>query len=188
VGTVLPFAEDLTQAIESQLVGEGYIPCDGRALAKSDTEYQALYQVIGGSYSEDYTSFFVPDYRGRFLRGTDLGAGRDPDAGVRTSPNPGATKPETRETRWGRFNRPRSQDTPTATPAITTTRGVLPGGVRPMLLEDWPVDDDLVIGLERPGATVAPTTSTSRTRRTNPANRPPEPESTADIPANRLRW
>jgi microcystin-dependent protein len=93
VGTVLPFAEDLTQAIESQLVGEGYIPCDGRALAKSDTEYQALYQVIGGSYSEDYTSFFVPDYRGRFLRGTDLGAGRDPDAGVRTSPNPGATKP-----------------------------------------------------------------------------------------------
>jgi microcystin-dependent protein len=93
VGTVLPFAEDLTQAIESQLVSQGYIPCDGRALAKSDTEYQALYQVIGGSYGEDDTSFFVPDYRGRFLRGTDLGAGRDPDAATRTSPNPGATKP-----------------------------------------------------------------------------------------------
>lgn len=92
VGTVLPYAGEMTQSAADKLIAAGYVPCDGRALAKSDPQYKALYAAIGGAYGEDDTQFFVPDYRGRFLRGADLGTGRDPDAGSRTAPNPDTTR------------------------------------------------------------------------------------------------
>lgn len=92
IGTILPYAGDITTATTQTLISEGYVPCDGRALLLSLPQYKALYGVIGGAYGQDDTQFFVPDYRGRFLRGTDHGAGRDPDAASRTAPNPSATQ------------------------------------------------------------------------------------------------
>ena len=88
VGSILPYGGAITLATETDLINAGYIPCDGRALAKGTPKYAALYALIADSYGGDDNSFCVPDYRGRFLRGTDNGAGRDPDAQSRTSPNP----------------------------------------------------------------------------------------------------
>ncbi len=80
VGTIFPFAA------ESSLVPEGWLLCDGTALNKNDNpEYADLFDIIGtnwgGSTGED---FQVPDLRGNFLRGADLGAGNDPDYADRT--------------------------------------------------------------------------------------------------------
>ncbi len=41
------------------------------------------------------TTFNLPDYRGRFLRGVDQGAGRDPDATGRTAPATGGNTGDT---------------------------------------------------------------------------------------------
>lgn len=76
-GTVLPFA--------AATPAEGYLSCDG--LAVSRQTYKKLFQVIGTSFGEGdgSTTFNVPDFRGRFLRGWDNGAGNDPDRGSRTA-------------------------------------------------------------------------------------------------------
>lgn len=88
IGSILPYSGPFTQATESALISAGYIPCDGRAISQSDPQYQALYGQIANFYGADDKTFCVPDYRGRFLRGTDIGAGRDSDANTRTPPNP----------------------------------------------------------------------------------------------------
>ncbi len=58
----------------------GWILCDGRALSR--TANAALFAAIGIAHGtgDGVTTFNVPDLRGRFVRGTDRGAGRDPDA------------------------------------------------------------------------------------------------------------
>lgn len=50
-----------------------------------------MFDVIGTTAGQgnSASTFNVPDYRGRFLRGTDLGAGRDPDAAGRVAMNAG---------------------------------------------------------------------------------------------------
>ena len=64
----------------------GWLICDGRPLKR--LEYQALFKAIEtrhGNGSVDPRTgksitgfeFNLPDFRGRFLRGADLGAGRD---------------------------------------------------------------------------------------------------------------
>jgi Phage Tail Collar Domain len=94
IGSILPYSGQLTRDIEQTLISAGYIPCDGRELSLQDPQYSALYAQISTFYGGGGTAFFcVPDYRGRFLRGTDLGAGRDPDANARTAPNPGFSPP-----------------------------------------------------------------------------------------------
>lgn len=82
-----------TGAIE-QLAGDtvpsGYLFCDGSIVNIAD--YPRLYTVIGTAHgygNNDGLTFHLPDLRGRFLRGTDEGAGRDGDAGVRTPGNLG---------------------------------------------------------------------------------------------------
>jgi microcystin-dependent protein len=67
----------------------GYLLCDGTAVGR--VTYAALFAVIGSAFgSGDGTSTFnVPDLRGRFLRGKDGGATRDPDRASRTAMNSG---------------------------------------------------------------------------------------------------
>ncbi len=66
----------------------GWMLCDGRSLDPG--LYPELFAVLGYTYGGSGSSFRLPDYRGNFLRGTDHGAGIDPDAGIRTSPAGGA--------------------------------------------------------------------------------------------------
>lgn len=66
----------------------GWLLCDGTNYLQST--YPALFSAIGTAYgSADGTHFNVPDFRGIFPRGTDNGAGNDPDASSRTSANIG---------------------------------------------------------------------------------------------------
>lgn len=75
VGSVVAFAGDTPPT--------GWLLCDGRPLSR--TGYAALFTAIGTVHgTPDATSFNVPDYRGYFLRGADLNAGRDPDRSGRT--------------------------------------------------------------------------------------------------------
>lgn len=77
-GTVVAFAGPVTMQPP-----EGWLFCDGHEVSR--TMYQALFDVIGTTAGDGNaaSTFNLPDYRGRFLRGTDLGAGRDPDAATR---------------------------------------------------------------------------------------------------------
>lgn len=61
-----------------------YLECDGREISRSD--YSDLFGIIGTKYGvgDGSTTFEIPDFRGRFLRGWDHGAGTDPDASSRT--------------------------------------------------------------------------------------------------------
>lgn len=70
----------------------GYLLCDGTSYLISS--YPALaaacYDSVHTKYafgSADGTHFNVPDLRGQFMRGADLGAGKDPDVSSRTAMN-----------------------------------------------------------------------------------------------------
>jgi microcystin-dependent protein len=93
IGCVLPYSGPLNSTAEAALIAAGYLPCDGRALGLTDPQYKALFQVIGTSYGATATTFCVPDYRGLFLRGTDNSANVDPEAALRTAPQPTLAKP-----------------------------------------------------------------------------------------------
>jgi microcystin-dependent protein len=73
---------------------DGNIPLADKAPVGSiisRTTYADLFAEIGTAHGEGdgSTTFHLPDYRGRFLRGADEGAGRDPDAGTRIASNTG---------------------------------------------------------------------------------------------------
>ena len=80
-GTVAPYA--------GTTAPQGWLLCDGSAIGR--TTYAGLFAAIGSAHGEGdgVNTFNLPDYRGRFLRGVDDGAGRDPDAGSRTAMNAG---------------------------------------------------------------------------------------------------
>lgn len=61
-----------------------WLLCDGSAVSRAT--YSALFAVIGVIYGngDGSTTFNLPDFRGEFVRGTDNGAGNDPDAASRT--------------------------------------------------------------------------------------------------------
>jgi hypothetical protein len=98
-GTVL--AEDLVAAVQQALCPPGTIMayagdnapsgwalCNGAAYTRST--HAALFAVIGTRFGEpSSTSFRVPDFRGRFLRGVAGSAGLDPDKNGRTAMNAG---------------------------------------------------------------------------------------------------
>ena len=56
----------------------GWLLCDGKAYEVSG-QFNALYLAIQGAFGLSGSQFNVPDFRGRFLRGVDGTAGRDPD-------------------------------------------------------------------------------------------------------------
>ena len=74
-GVVLPYA--------GGQIPLGWALCDGSVVSRSVNS--KLFVAIGTSHGEGDGSatFNLPDYRGRFLRGADNGAGRDPDRNSR---------------------------------------------------------------------------------------------------------
>ena len=74
-GVVVPFA--------GPVAPPGYLACNGDAVSRAD--YPALFAAIGTVHGSGNgaTTFNLPDYRGRFLRGVDGAAGRDPDSAKR---------------------------------------------------------------------------------------------------------
>lgn len=82
-GVVFPFA--------GTTAPYGYLLCNGSAISRS--EYPQLFLALGVSHGQGdgSTTFNLPDYRGRFMRGVDGGIGRDPDRTSRKHPTTGAT-------------------------------------------------------------------------------------------------
>jgi microcystin-dependent protein len=80
-GTIVAFA--------GATAPSGWLLCNGAAVSR--TTYTALFAAIGISHGQGdgITTFNLPDYQGRFLRGVDNGAGRDPDAASRSAMNAG---------------------------------------------------------------------------------------------------
>lgn len=106
VGALMAFAGELGPAIPDtasppsgssdsgnpaqSLEAWGWMLCDGRTL---DTHsYPELFAVLGHLYGGSDDAFRIPDYRGYFWRGTDAGAGVDPDSNQRTDPAGGPKK------------------------------------------------------------------------------------------------
>lgn len=57
----------------------GWLVCDGSLLPKDQTEYQALFSLIGTTFGGDGVSTFgLPDLRGRLPLGTGQGPGLSP--------------------------------------------------------------------------------------------------------------
>lgn len=69
----------------------GYLVCDGSAVSR--TTYSNLFLILGTTYGngDGSTTFNLPDYRGKFLRGTDNGSGNDPNAVTRLDRGDGTT-------------------------------------------------------------------------------------------------
>lgn len=76
-GTVVAFAGTSAPS--------GWLLCNGSAVSR--TTYSALFSAIGVAhgYGDNSTTFNIPDYRGRFLRGVDGSGGNDPDVSSRTA-------------------------------------------------------------------------------------------------------
>jgi microcystin-dependent protein len=83
VGSIEPFAGNIAN------MPDGFLFCDGSVVSRA--AYPDLFAAIGTSWGagDGVTTFHLPDMRGRFMRGRDAGAGRDPQAGSRTASNTG---------------------------------------------------------------------------------------------------
>jgi microcystin-dependent protein len=66
---------------------------EANGAAVSRTTYSAYFSLVSTLYGvgNGSTTFNIPDYRGRFLRGWDHAAGTDPDAASRTNSGGGTT-------------------------------------------------------------------------------------------------
>ena len=87
VGGIAPYAGPVDTEMQLRaLESAGWLLCDGSTLDKT-SKYKALSDAIAPFWDTERTSgkFRLPDLRGRFLRGVDLGAGRDVDASMRTN-------------------------------------------------------------------------------------------------------
>ena len=78
-GTIVAFAGDTSS------IPVGWHLCDGSTLSISDSRYANLFKVIGTYWGQlSPTTFQIPETRGFFLRGANLNATYDPDAGTRS--------------------------------------------------------------------------------------------------------
>lgn len=82
-GAVMPFAGARAN------IPAGWLACDGAAVSR--TTYASLFAAIGTAHGsgDGSTTFNLPDYRGRFLRGVAEGQTRDPDRASRSAPAAG---------------------------------------------------------------------------------------------------
>ena len=78
-GAVVAFAG--SDALGSANLMSRFRLCDGALLPKQT--HAILFEAIGSAHGGTRSDFNLPDYRGRFLRGVDSGAKRDPDAAKR---------------------------------------------------------------------------------------------------------
>jgi microcystin-dependent protein len=84
VGTIIAWGGEITS------IPKDWMLCNGRVMSKSGNP--DLFAAIGTSWgSSGADRFNLPDLRGRFLRGLDAGAGRDPDAKKRLPSKPGGS-------------------------------------------------------------------------------------------------
>jgi microcystin-dependent protein len=84
-GTVLPFAGEIQ---ETSLRDFGWLLCNGQQLDRA--QYPDLFRVLGTRFGGDGIPYFnLPDLRGQFVRGTDRGTHRDPDAATRGTTSSG---------------------------------------------------------------------------------------------------
>ena len=67
VGTVVMYAGIMNSDTVIKLGKLGWLPCDGAKLKIQD--YPDLFSAIGSSHGRIDESFFLPDLRGRFVRG-----------------------------------------------------------------------------------------------------------------------
>lgn len=80
-GSIMPWAANGS-------LPTGFLLCNGASVSR--TTYADLFNVIGTAFgTASGTTFNLPDFQGRFLRGRDNSAGRDPDAATRTAQNTG---------------------------------------------------------------------------------------------------
>ncbi len=93
IGTILPYAGYIADT--TALWQEGWLLCDDTSLGTHNSNYQALHDIIGFTYGSAGNSFYLPDFRGQFLRGADNGRGKDPEAATRTHPRPDLANPGT---------------------------------------------------------------------------------------------
>ena len=78
-----PVLTGVVLAYAAPTAPSGYLICDGTAVSRAT--FDDLFALIGITHGEGdgSTTFDVPDYRGRFLRGLAAGSGRDPDRLIR---------------------------------------------------------------------------------------------------------
>jgi len=69
----------------------GWLLCNGATVSRST--YASLFAAISTNFGagDGSSTFHLPDLRGRFLRGRDTTAGRDPDVATRTASNSGGS-------------------------------------------------------------------------------------------------
>jgi len=79
-----PSGTNVTNNIEAW----GWMLCDGRSL--STHIFPELFAVLGYQYGGSKDQFNIPDYRGYFLRGVDMGTKNDPDVDLRAA-SPGGS-------------------------------------------------------------------------------------------------
>jgi rhizosphere induced protein len=83
VGAVLPYAGPINPCTRTGLAAQGWLFCDGARI--SAVTYPELYALIGPLYGTPVEQgdppamlFYLPDYRGAFLRGVNQDAQRPP--------------------------------------------------------------------------------------------------------------
>lgn len=81
IGSVVPIAGTNTAGL-----GNKWLLCSGNVLQRK--EYKELFQVIQNIHGGDTENFYLPDYRGYFLRGVDGNSHHDQDAHNRLPPQP----------------------------------------------------------------------------------------------------
>ena len=90
IGSIIPFSGPPNLRIEQE-----YIACKGEAISGLG-KFKALFEVIQYIHGKaNDGNFYLPDYRGYFLRGVDdqaPGSRRDPEADLRTPPFPAHPK------------------------------------------------------------------------------------------------
>ena len=89
VGAVMPYMGP--EGGLSALQNDGWLICHGAS--KPVAEFPRLYAAIGNTCGGDATNFNLPDLRGMFLRGADVGSKRDPDVASRTPQGNGRPDP-----------------------------------------------------------------------------------------------